>query len=388
PQAQLAFEELKKQLSSTLVLALSYFDEVFEVECDASGVGIRVVLSQLGRPIAYFSEKLNDAKRRYTTYDKEFYAIIRALDHWKHYLISKEFILHSDYEALKHKSGRPNKGADALSRRHSLITSLQPKILGFDLLSDEYTSDPYFGELYASFQSHATSEYHVLNGFLFKRQRLCVPRHSIRLTIIQEAHEGGLAGHLGAEKIVHILRSHFFWPKMSRDVENFIRRCLPCHRAKGQSSPHGLYMPLPVPVAPWEDVSLDFITGLPRTQRQKDLIMVVVDRFSKMAHFIACHTTYDAVQIANIYFKEIVRLHGLLKMMVSDRDVKFLSHFWMTLWQKLGTKLKFSTSSHPQTDGQTEVTNRTLGSLLRALITTCWKHEKCRSLPSCNSLSS
>ncbi|GJR73665.1 RNA-directed DNA polymerase [Tanacetum coccineum] len=102
PQAQLAFEELKKQLSSTLVLALSCFDEVFEVECDASGVGIRVVLSQLGRPIAYFSEKLNDAKRRYTTYDKEFYAIIRALDHWKHYLISKEFILHSDYEALKY----------------------------------------------------------------------------------------------------------------------------------------------------------------------------------------------------------------------------------------------------------------------------------------------
>ncbi|GKC48061.1 RNA-directed DNA polymerase [Tanacetum coccineum] len=164
PQAQLAFEELKK-------------------------IGIGAVLSQLGRPIAYFSEKLNDAKRRYTTYDKEFYAIIRALDHWQHYLISKEFILHSDHEALK----------------HSLITSLQPKILGFDILPDEYPSDPNFEELYASCQSHATCEYHVLNGFLFKRHHLCVPRHSI---------------------------SHFFWPKMSRDVEHFIRRCLPCHRAK------------------------------------------------------------------------------------------------------------------------------------------------------------
>ncbi|GJX10751.1 transposon ty3-I gag-pol polyprotein [Tanacetum coccineum] len=97
--------------------------------------------------------------------------------------------------------------------------------------------------------------------------------------------------------------------------------------------------------------------------------MVMVDRFSKMDHFVACHTTYDAVQIANLYFKEIVRLHGVPKTIVSNRDTKFLSHFWLTLWRKLGTKLKFSTLSHPQTDRQTEVTNRTLRSLLRPLIT-------------------
>ncbi|GJY92306.1 transposon ty3-I gag-pol polyprotein, partial [Tanacetum coccineum] len=154
-----------------------------------------------------------------------------------------------------------------------------------------------------------------------------------------------------------------------RDVAHIIRRCLPCHQAKSHSFPHGLYMSLPVPVAPWEDISIDFITGLPCTQRQKDSIMVVVDHFSKMAHFVACHTTYDAVQVASLYFREIVRLHGVPKTMISNRDVKFLSHFGMTLWRKLGTTLKFSTTCHPQTDGQTEVTNRTLGSLLRALIT-------------------
>jgi len=155
---------------------------------------------------------------------------------------------------------------------------------------------------------------------------------------------------------------------MSKDVEHFVRRCSVRQLAKSHVLPHGLYSPLPVPNAPWEDVSLDFITGLPRTQRHKDSIMVVVDRFSKMAHFVPCHTTYDATQVANLYFKEIVRLHGIPKSMVSDRDTKFLSHFWLTLWRKMGTHLKFSTTCHPQTDGQTEVTNRTLGTLLRVLV--------------------
>ncbi|GKB49059.1 gag-pol polyprotein, partial [Tanacetum coccineum] len=230
PQAQAAFEELKNQLSSAPLLALPCFEEVFEVECDASGVGIGAVLSQLGRPIAYFSEKLNDAKQRYSTYDKEFYAIVRALDHWQHYLISKEFILHSDHEALKyiqgqhklrprhakwveylqaftftikHRSGKLNKGADALSRKYALVNSLHPKVVGLELLSQNYPTDPDFGELFSSCQLHAI-----------------------------------------------------------------------------------------VPNASWEDVSLDFIVGLPRTQRQKDSIMV-----------------------AALYFKEIIRLHGIPRSM-------------------------------------------------------------------------
>ncbi|KAJ9548661.1 hypothetical protein OSB04_021204 [Centaurea solstitialis] len=393
--AQSAFERLKKIVTEAPVLALPNFENCFQVECDASGLGIGGVLSQSNRPIAFFSEKLNETRRRYSTYDKEFYAIIRSLEYWRHYLLPAEFILYSDHQALKfiqgqaklnprhakwvetlqdfsfvirHKAGSSNSMADALSRRYSLVTSTTFQVIGFDSVTTLYPDDPDFRHLWEKTAAAPFRDFVRRNGFLFKGQRLCVPFSSFRDAIILECHQGALSGHFGREKTVVLVSERFFWPKLVKDVIKVLKRCRICHVAKTHHTNQGLYTPLPTPERPWEDVSLDFVLGLPMTQRKKDSIMVVVDRFSKMAHFIPCAKTYDASQVARLYFTELVRLHGVPKTITSDRDVKFVSHFWRTLWARLGAKLQFSSSHHPQTDGQTEVTNRSLGNLLRCLV--------------------
>ncbi|KAK1573214.1 hypothetical protein QYE76_017684, partial [Lolium multiflorum] len=344
-----AFDELKRLLTSAPLLALPDFNKQFEIECDASGIGIGGVLMQEGRPIAYFSEKLSGAKLNYPIYDKELYALIRVLEVWQHYLWPKEFIIHSDHEALKylkaqstlhkrlakwvefiesfpyiikHKKGKDNIVADALSRKNMLLTQLDVKIPGLEILCDLYATDHDFAEPYRLCAlGKAWEKYHIHDGFLFRANKLCVPESSVRLLLLQESHAGGLMGHFGREKTLLMLADHFYWPKMRRDVDRYVKRCITCNKSKSKLKPHGLYTPLPAPTTPWEDISMDFVLGLPRTKRGHDSIFVVVDRFSKMSHFIACHKSDDASHIANLFFREIVRLHGVPKTIVSDRDV-------------------------------------------------------------------
>ncbi|XP_024014856.1 uncharacterized protein LOC112088827 [Eutrema salsugineum] len=307
-----AFQKLKNRLTHAPVLVLPDFDKTFEVECDASGLGIGAVLTQGGRPVAFFSEKLHGAALNYSTYDKELYALVRSLETWQHYLLAKEFIIHTDHETLKHlrgqtalkrrnarwlefvetfpyiikyKKGQENIVADALSRRYTLITTMEAKIMGFEHLKERYEDDPDFSSIYQECQKGVHGLFYLHDGFLFREKRLCIPQGSMRELLIRESHGGGLMGHFGIDKTLSVLVEHFFWPHLKRDVEWFCSKCIVCLKAKSRSHPYGLYMPLPIPNRPWVDISMDFVLGLPKI-RNKDSIFVVVDRFSKMAHFI------------------------------------------------------------------------------------------------------
>lgn len=154
--------------------------------------------------------------------------------------------------------------------------------------------------------------------------------------------------HFGVQKIYDILFKHFYWPHLPKYVKKLCNVCLTCRQAKFKSMSHGLYMPLLVPSLPWVDISMDFVLGLLRTNHGRDSIFIVVDRFNKIAHFIPYHKTNDANNVADLFFSEAVRLHGVPQTIVFDRNAKFLSHFWRVLWDKLGTKLLYSTNCHTQ----------------------------------------
>jgi hypothetical protein len=205
-------------------------------------------------------------------------------------------------------------------------------------------------------------------GTIWFKDRICVPNiDSLRETILKEAHDSYYSIQPGSTKMYQDLKQKYWWYGLKRDVAAHVAICDVCQIAKAeQQRPAGLLHPLKIPEWKWEEIGMDFIVGLPRTPVGYDSIWVIVDRLTKVAHFIPMRTNYTGAKLAELYMTRIVCLHGVPKKIVSDQGSQFTSRFWKKLHECMDTQLNFSWAYRPQADGQTERTNQVLEDMLRA----------------------
>ncbi|XP_060962287.1 uncharacterized protein LOC133032379 [Cannabis sativa] len=401
-EAATAFAHLKKAMTDTPVLKLPDFSKEFIVETDASNVGIGAVLMQDGHPLAYFSKKLGPRFMGSSAYLREMRAIVEAVNKWRQYLLGRHFIIRTDHRSLRelltqviqtpeqqqfirkllgfhftieYKAGTLNSAADALSRKFETPSSslLIGQSAGcFDFLEElqqENITCPDLRLLHTQLQQGQldATVYSQRDGLMYYRQKLFISAYSnLKQKLLHEFHDTPMGGHAGIERTYLRLGANFFWHGMRSDVKQFVATCTICQTVKhSTSAPYGLLQPLDIPERVWEDLAMDFIVGLPNSNGVTN-ILVVIDRFTKYAHFGALPRQYSATKVAELFSNMVIKLHGLPRTIVSDRDPVFTSAFWKKLFELMGTKLKMSSAYHPQTDGQTEVTNRYLEQYLRA----------------------
>lgn len=244
---------------------------------------------------------------------------------------------------------------------------------------NSYTTDSRAQQLLRqlSIVSPDTAGYSLDNGLIRCKGRLWIGQNSaLQTKLIAAFHSSAIGGHSGTAATYHRLKNHFLWKGMKVAVENYIKQCTICQHAKhSQHHPSGLLQPLPIPEGVWMDISMDFVEGLPKSQGYT-VILVVVDRLTKFAHFVAVKHPFTATTIAQLFMDNIVKLHGLPHSIVTDRDTIFLSNFWKELFKLYKVNLTLSTAYHPQTDGQTERVNQCLEMFLRCAVQdapTTWK---------------
>jgi transposase InsO family protein len=403
PEATKAFEQLKEAMCTAPVLTTPDFTKTFIVECDASGNGIGVVLMQEGRPLAFESRPIKGRDLHKPIYEKEMMAILHALKKWRPYLIGRHFKVKTDHDSLKYfleqrlssekqqkwvtkilgydfeivyKKGKQNVVVDALSRKDEdveaflyAISIIQPDWI--IEARDEWKNDEKVWTLIERLQqdSGASDTFTWKNDSLWYKDRLYLCKNSqLKQKVLLELHTSPVGGHSGFLKTYHRVKKDFFWDGLKTDVQRFVAECLVCQQNKVETiKTPGLLQPLSIPSQRWEEVSMDFITGLPKSEG-KSVIMVIVDRLTKYAHFCALSHPLKASTVATAFMETVQKLHGSPKIIVSDRDPIFTGHFWTELFSCLGTQLAHSSSYHPQSDGQTEIVNKCLEGYLRCFV--------------------
>ncbi|RVX19278.1 Transposon Ty3-I Gag-Pol polyprotein [Vitis vinifera] len=425
-----AFQELKRKLTTALVLTAPISGELFTIYCDASTVGLGCVLMQQGKVVAYASRQLKQHERNYPTHDLELAAVVFALKTWRHYLYGEKFEVYSDHKSLKYIStrkdlnsrqrrwmetledydfalhyhpGKANVVADALSRKsvgqlssmelrefemHAVIEdfelclgleghgpclySISARPMVIQRIVEAQVHDEFLEKVKAQLVAGEIDENWSMyeDGSVRFKGRLCVPKDvELRNELLADAHRAKYTIHPRNTKMYQDLKRQFWWSGMKRDITQFVANCQICQQVKAEHQRLAeLLQPLPIPEWKWDNITMDFVIGLPRTRSKKNGVWVIVDRLTKSAHFLAMKTTDSMNSLAKLYIQEIVRLHGIPVSIVSDRDPKCTSQFWQSLQRALGTQLNFSTAFHPQTDGQSERVIQILEDMLRACV--------------------
>ncbi|OMO55593.1 reverse transcriptase [Corchorus capsularis] len=416
-ECEKSFKELKERLTSASVLTVPGGSGGFTIYSDASKKGLGCVLMQNEKVVAYASRQLKPYERNYPTHDLELAAVVFALKIWRHYLYGEKCEIFTDHKSLKYiftqkeinmrqrrwlellkdydltisyHPGKANVVADALSRKNhgnlaALLTSqrsilddlrrmeigvrkhgtegmlaslrIQPTLI--ERIKEAQLVDSALQKVRANIETGVPSDFRIHDdGSLRFDDRLCVPNDvEIKKVILDEAHYSGYTVHPGGTKMYRDLKETYWWNNMKREIGEFVAQCIVCQQVKVEHQrPAGQLQPLPIPEWKWEHITMDFVSGLPRSPRGHESVWVIVDRLTKSAHFIALKVGYSLEKLAALYVQEIVRLHGVPVSIVSDRDSRFVAEFWGSLHKALGTKLNFSTAFHPQTDGQSERT--------------------------------
>jgi transposase InsO family protein len=282
---------------------------------------------------------------------------------------------------VMYKKGIHNGAADALSRKPTrssplmYVTTVQPVWL--ESVRASYEDDAVAQHLLQKLAVEPATEgdYKLDHGILRYQGRIWVGQdEQLQQRIISAFHDSPQGGHSGFPVTYRRLTSLFKWPSMKSMTREYVRTCHICQQAKPERiHPPGLLQPLPIPSAPWETATMDFIDGLP-SSKGHDCILVVVDKLTKYAHFVPLKHPYTASKVADLFVDNIYRLHGMPLNLVSDRDPVFTSLFWQSVFKATGTNLKMSTANHPQTDGQTERVNQSVECYLRCFISAHPQH--------------